>query len=158
MVTIYVILLIFILLLLGAMILLRLRSKRHNLSNVGMNSQKSSIKSSELLANLPELSTRGQEAWNMLRKILLETDQGWEILVDWYEQHLAGTIDEDRLPLAIAAVREPLWKLNPKIANEELRRLLQEDTSLEPVPFQSINPIFGLAGGARLRVVGIGRS
>jgi len=155
MLTIYFILLIYVLLLFGAMILLKLRSQRQkDLSNTATTSQGSPIKSTQL----SELSTREQEAWNTLRKVLLETDQGWEILVEWYERHLAGTIDEDRLPLEIATVRESLWKFSPKIANEELHRLLQEDTSPQPIPPQSINPTFGLAGGTRLRLVGTGRS
>ena len=82
--------------------------------------------------------------WSRLKNILFAAeDEDWGVWIDWYEAQLAG-VDRASVNLAleeaILLIPDEIWKAGPKVANAEIRRLMQVhsretlDTLVSPEP------------------------
>jgi len=63
---------------------------------------------------------------NLCTALLSAKDEDWGVWIDWYEARLRGdpvNLDLDR---AIALIPDVIWDQGPKVANAEIRRLMNE--------------------------------
>jgi len=66
-------------------------------------------------------------SWQEFRSEILELEaEDWGVWVDWYEAQLAGeAIPNLALEEAILLIPDEIWEAGPKVANAEIRRLMQ---------------------------------
>lgn len=92
-----------------------------------------------------------QEGWDRLKAIFLNAGDDWEVWIDWYADLIAGGSSIGTgLDLAWARIPDALWEQGPRVANAEIRRLLDEgrktpNVSDEPIPPQGAGPHFALS-------------
>ena len=71
----------------------------------------------------PEWATKN---WHTLRSILLGAEgEDWDVWADWYEARLSGSQINLILEEAILLIPDEIWAAGPKVANAEIRRLMQ---------------------------------
>ena len=62
--------------------------------------------------------------WQELRKDLLESNQGWEVWTNWYDDRLKGSNANDELELARATIPDEVWRQPPEAVNAYIHGLV----------------------------------
>lgn len=66
-------------------------------------------------------------SWENLRDALISAeDEDWGVWTDWYEAQLRGDPVDIDLERAKALIPNEIWEQGPKVANAEIRRLINE--------------------------------
>jgi len=80
--------------------------------------------------------------WIEMKTELLATWQNWEVWTEWYDARLRGDAVDGRLEIARATLPSEAWDQGPAIVNTEIKRLIEEHSSLEtPDRVADTNPI-----------------
>jgi hypothetical protein len=72
------------------------------------------------------LSKSDEPLWAKMKADLIARDEYWEVWTDWYEARLKGRPVFDALEVARTDVADDIWKQGPKVANAEIKRLMEE--------------------------------
>jgi hypothetical protein len=60
--------------------------------------------------------------WQEMKGALLAANEDREVWTDWYEDRLAGRVQEEERELAYARIENDLWNQGPAIVNAEIKR------------------------------------
>jgi hypothetical protein len=81
--------------------------------------------------SMPEWVT---QRWNQLKRELIETDHGWEVWTQWYEDRLAGRIRSDAQEFVYAAVPNELWAQGPERVNAWIFNEIEIEPTRKRIP------------------------
>ena len=79
------------------------------------------------------------DAWQRLRRHLLDAQEGWDVWTTWYNARLTGATTYPKLSskanedieVACALIPNELWAAGPAAVNAEIRRIIDEVTERE---------------------------
>jgi hypothetical protein len=72
-----------------------------------------------------------ESSWQEMKNVLHGANEDWQVWTTWYDDRLAGRVQEEERELAYVRIDDNLWLEGPGIVNAEIKRRIEE---LEPSP------------------------
>lgn len=67
--------------------------------------------------------------WREIKSLLLELYNDWDVWTDWYEDRLAGSVQNSAFEKALLTLTDDEWEQEPAVVNARLKELMEVDRS-----------------------------